>query len=145
MNKVLAVGAIIAVAFIALFAYYSLNENEGAEKTYLTVYADFPMNITGFIHELETHSYYKGHNGTTVSWLKTLDEKNVVFSGNDTYVVMGISDFKKIPVESATDVFITDTFKCHVKEKRPLGNNLSDVVYVGDVEFVKQDIEYMDV
>lgn len=146
MKKVLlTIALIIAIALISLYAVFSIYEREPVEKTEITFYMDNPMKVNDFADEIESHSYFKGYNNTTLNWIRTLDSNNVVFSSNDTYVIMGPSDLGRIPVESATDVTITDTVRCYVKEKRPLGNDLRDVIFVDDVEFVSKHIKYYDV
>jgi len=70
---------------------------------------------------------------------------NVVFSSNGYYVVMSRTDASKLPFEDATDVMITDTFSCEVLENRSLGDKFGDVLYVRDVEFIKQDIKSYEV
>ena len=144
-KKVLLLLLLICIGCIILFSYYSDNSegfNESNKKT---------LNISGggydvdaFVGNLNTMKYYKGHDEKTKLWLMTLSG-NVVFSSNGYYVVMSRTDAAKLPFEDATDVMITDTFSCEVLENRSLGDKFGDVLYVRDVEFIKQDIKSYEV
>lgn len=142
--KLIIIAAIVLITFLTLFSIHQIFEKGQDDKTQMTFYSD-SINIHDFTEDIENHPYFKGYNNTTLNWLKTLDGRNVVFSNNDTYVIMGLSDVSRIPLENPTDVIITETVKCYIKEKRPLGRSLRDIVFVEDVEFVSQNITYIDV
>lgn len=142
MNRksvILIVFLVIISCVIVLMAAYG-NDLDGADQTTLYVYAEsFPIPVDKMVNEIETHPYFKNSNNTTVQWLKS--QNGVILPSKDYYVLMSANDAGKLPTESATDVIIKDNFKCHIKEKRPLGNGLDDILFVDNVEYLNQDIE----
>lgn len=101
-------------------------------------------SVEKLVEEITNEPYFEGYNQSTVEWLYTIGENQVFFS-NEYYVVMNSSDANKLPTEDSTDVFINDTFSCEIIENHSLGNNYPDILYVKDVEFLNQTIEYIEV
>lgn len=144
MKKYLAVILIAIIAIVAIISLYSQTETQPSNETTLSVYMD-SSNVSNLADNIKTHSIFSGYDNETLTWLESLNPDYRVLSNNDTYVVMSESDASKIPMEFATDVSITYTFKCNVLEKRSLGNGLKDILYVDNVEYLTQNITYFDV
>jgi hypothetical protein len=129
---------------LALFGQYTATEISADNESVLTVSGLNIFGVEDLVEALETEEYFEGHDNNTAQWLKTL-EGNYVLTSMDYYVVMNKTDADKLPVEFATDVFINDTFRCTIIENHSLGEDFKDVLYVRDVEFIRQSIEYIEV
>lgn len=133
----------LMIILIMVFAY-SLSEPSGDDSgnTTLTVYTEGPIHLSDIIEDIENASYYEGYDNETLNWMKSLGDKEV-FSGNGTFVVMSSADAGKLHSVYATDVIITQDFKCKILEKRSLGNAKypREVLLVEDVEFLSENID----
>ena len=144
MKKYIPVIIIAIIAVIALVGAYSMTESQPSNETTLTVYMGL-SNVSNLADDIRTNSIFSGYDNETLTWLESLNPSYTVLFNNESYVVMSESDASKIPMEFVTDVSITYTFKCNVLEKRSLGNNLNDILYVDNVEYLTQNITYYDV
>ena len=144
MKKYISVIIIAIIAVIALVGAYSMTESQPSNETTLTVYMGL-SNVSNLADDIRTNSIFSGYDNETLTWLESLNPSYTVLFNNESYVVMSESDASKIPMEFVTDVSITYTFKCNVLEKRSLGNNLNDILYVDNVEYLTQNITYYDV
>ena len=142
-NKSVALIVILLVAVLGLVFAYSITEGFGDDSgnTTLTVYAEGPIHLSDIIEDIENASYYEGYDNETLNWMKSLGDKEV-FSGNGTFVVMSSADAGKLHSVYATDVIITQDFKCNILEKHSLGNVKypREVLLVEDVEFLSENI-----
>lgn len=146
MNRKLILAILIAtVAAIAVYGAYAANETQSSDMATLTVYTDSPTTLGDLVQSIKIHPYYTGHDNDTLKWLESLESDYIVLSNNETYVVMSKSNADKLPIEYATDVSITSTFKCNIIENKSLGNDLKDIVYVDKVELISKQIKYFDV
>jgi hypothetical protein len=143
MKKYLPVIIIAVIAIAALVGIYSQTESQPSNETTLTVYMGL-SNVSTLADDIRTNSIFSGYDNETLTWLESLNPSYTVLFNNESYVVMSESDASKIPMEFVTDVSITYTFKCNVLEKRSLGNNLNDILYVDNVEYLTQNITYYD-
>ncbi len=144
--KVLILLFIIILGVLFLLSY-SADDNATStdlNRTQLNVSGLNSFSVDSFVREINSHEYYVGHNDDTVLWLLSLSG-NVVFVSDDYYVVMSKADARRLPVEFATDVEITDTFDCEIIANRSLGKGLGDVLYVRDVKFISKNTDYYDV
>ena len=144
MKKYIPVIIIAIIAVIALVGAYFMTESQPSNETTLTVYMGL-SNVSNLADDIRTNSIFSGYDNETLTWLESLNPSYTVLFNNESYVVMSESDASKIPMEFVTDVSITYTFKCNVLEKRSLGNNLNDILYVDNVEYLTQNITYYDV
>ena len=144
MKKYLAVILIAIIAIVAIISLYSQTETQPSNETTLSVYMGL-SNVSTLADDIRTNSIFSGYDNETLTWLESLNPSYTVLFNNESYVVMSESDASKIPMEFVTDVSITYTFKCNVLEKRSLGNNLNDILYVDNVEYLTQNITYYDV
>lgn len=143
-KELLIVISVVVIAVIALLGFYGFNQNQPSNTSSIELYDGF-FYMDRFIDSVKTQDYFKDYNNETLEWLETFDSKYLVFSGKNIYVVMSKSDAEKVEIEFATDVSIKYTINCNILEKRSLGNNLGDVIYVKDVELVSKNITYLDV
>ena len=144
MEKYIPVIIIAIIAVIALVGAYSMTESQPSNKTTLTVYMG-SSNVSNLADDIRTNSIFSGYDNETLTWLESLNPDYTVLFNNNSYVVMSESDASRIPMEFATDVSITYTFKCNVLEKKSLGNSLNDIMYVDNVEYITKNITYYDV
>lgn len=145
-KKLLAVVFLIVICALFALSYYADNtdNSSGLNRTRLNVSGMNCYSVDEFVQAINTDEYYEGHDNSTAVWLLTLSG-NVVFPSQDYYVVMSKSDAAKLPVEFATDVYITDIFDCEVMANKTLGGKFGNVLYVENVEFIRRDIESYDV
>ena len=139
---------ILSVMFLAVVLCCVNNFDYSADissnNTTLEVSALKYVPLERWVYDIRTEDDYRGYNETTVEWLSGLKGMKV-FSSFDYYVVMSADDASKLPVGDAADVIINDIFTCEIMENRSLGESYGDVLYVRDVEFVKQSFHYFDV
>ncbi len=135
---------VILLFLFTLLGYSYLITEKATNTTTLTVYAQSSASVEEIVNEINTSQNFVGHNKDTLDWFSTLTGKKVFF-GYDYYVVMNENDAKKLPLEFVTDVSMEDTFSCEIIEKRSLGSDYNDVIYVKNVELISQNIEYYDV
>lgn len=143
-KKLMIILSVTVIAVIALFGFHALSETHSSNTTSIEVYDGF-FYIDKFIDTVKREPYFKDYSNETLEWLETFDSKYMVFSGNDAYVIMSRYDAEKVEMEFATDVSIKYTINCKVLEKRSLGDNLGDIIYVKDVELVSKNITYLEV
>ena len=118
-----------------LFLFLCVNHSFAADdildegnKTNLTVYAFHSYPVESLVSEIMSLEYYKGYDNDTVAWM------------TQHYGDIAL----KLPTMDATDVEITDDFSCKIVENRSLGKGLNNVLYVRDVEFIKQNEHSLD-
>lgn len=133
-----------------LFLFLCVNHSFAADdildegnKTNLTVYAFHSYPIESLVSEIMSLEYYKGYDNDTVAWM-TQHYGDIAFSSKGNFVIMDKRDALKLPTMDATDVEITDDFSCKIVENRSLGKGLNNVLYVRDVEFIKQNEHSLD-
>ena len=149
MNKKIIIGLIIiAIAIITFLAYVS-DENidiSNQGKIRLNVSSEGPVSLSKLVREIETKEYFKGYDNGTVEWMKSLNNKYVFFS-SDEYVIMNKWDADKIPSAYVCDASFYEIFEADLIENHSLGSggNLKDVLYVRNVEFIRQDVVYYEV
>lgn len=145
MNKKLFVLFFIILLGLTVLSVFTLEyyDNHDLNKSTLNISAGgYPVDY--FVESLNKKEYYRGHDEKTKLWLISLSG-NQVYSSSDYYVVMSKMDADKLRFEDATDVIITDFFTCEIIENRSLGEGFNDVLYVRNVEFVDENIEYFEV
>ena len=145
MNKKL-IGLILAilVLIVAICLVLGYGEDNANQKTEITLYESI-IDLENFTKEVKSNEYFKDYNNTTVDWLDDLGPNYMVLSSADGYYVMKKSDSDKIPMEFATDVSIEYICKANIVEKRPLSDDLGDVMLVSDLEYISENVTYYDV
>lgn len=136
---------IILAAILVLVAIYSVSEtplSNSRNLTELNVSSEGPFPLSDLIEDIENKSYYEGYDNDTLTWMKSLGDKDV-FSGDGIFVIMSHDDAGKIPSVYATDVFIYEIFECNVLEKHSLGDvdYPKEVLLVENVNYLKESIE----
>ena len=129
------------MASCIIFGYV---QDSSQEKTEITLYESI-IDLDTFINEVKTHNYFKDHNDTTVEWLEGIGNNYMVIPGEDGYYIMQKTESDKIPMEFATDVSIKYICEAHIDDKRPLSDDLGDVMMVSNLEFIRENITYYDV
>ena len=131
----------VLILVLAIFIVYSMENpkimTDSSDKVELNVSSEGPDNLSRVIRDVETASYYEGHDNETLKWMKSLGDKSVFYS-SDYIVIMDSHDAGKLRSEYVTDVVITEFFSCNVLENHSLG----DVKYPKDVLLVR-DVEYL--
>ena len=143
------IGGIIAVVVLLVIfglysAYSSIEYSANADRVTLNVSTEGPIELSKIIADIQKRP--AEYDNETLKWMESLGSKDV-FTSPDAIVIMDSSDSGKLHSEFATDVSITQLFSCKIIEKHTLRNNDSpkEVIYVEDVEFIKQEIKYYDV
>ena len=144
MNRKIALILLILAVAAALCIVLGYSQDSARDKTEITVY-DSIVDLENFTREVRSNEYFKDYNKTTVDWLDGLRGDYVVMSSDHAYYVMDKSDSDRIPMEFATDVSIEYILKAHIVDKRPLSDDLGDVILVSYVEYVRENITYYDV
>ena len=118
---------------------------EPVVKSKVTVYSEGPVELDKLIKEIKTKPYFEGYNSDTLSWMESLNQKNV-FLSNDSYVIMDNYDANKVNSVYVTDAYIEEYLDCVVIENRSLGgNNSYDILLVKDVTNLGNYTYYYDV
>lgn len=112
----------------------------------LNVSSEGPIALSEIIHDIKEADYYEGYDNDTVKWMESLGNK-YVFSSEDAFVIMDKGDADKIPSIYACDVSFHEIFSCEVLENHTLGNveYPKDVLYVQNVEYLREEAVYFDV
>lgn len=149
-KKIFSLLLAVIIIVIAISAGYLMDNpnvsDESFQKMELNVSSEGPNNLSNLIEDIETASYYKGHDNETLEWMKSLGDKSVFYSG-DYIVIMDLDDAGKLRSEYATDVSITEFFECKVLQNRSMGDVKypKDILLVEDVEYLHENITYFDV
>ncbi len=150
-NIILMVALIIVLLgmFLAfLSAYYPSDNGAGltVENVTLNVSSEGPMELSEIIQDIKSEDYYNGYDNETVKWMESLGNK-YVFISDDAFVVMDKGDSDKIPSIYACDVIFYEIFRCDILENHTLGNvdYPRDVLYVRNVEYLREEAVYFDV
>ncbi|WP_407378783.1 hypothetical protein [Methanobrevibacter sp.] len=144
MKKIIITIIIILIAIFGIYLAYLGDSSDDADRVTLTV-SGSPLELSKVIEEIESDPYFEGYNNETVTCMKSLGSKYVFMSHNEI-IIMDYSDASKLRLEDATDVYIEDIFSCRIVENHTLGTDTyKDVLYVKDVEFIKENITYYEV
>ena len=148
MNKKILIILIIAiVAILGLFLIYQYTEApDSGNRTTLNVSSEGPIELSKIVTDIKTNDYYEGYDNETVVWMESLGNK-YVFTSTDEIVIMDKWDANKIPSVYACDVSFYEIFSANVIEKHSLGNcnNSKDVLYVKNVDYIREEAHYYDV
>ena len=140
----------LGIFLAALSAYYPADNNNVALNASLNetlnVSSEGPFALSELINEIKTEDYFKGYDNETVKWMESLGNK-YVFISDDAFVVMDKGDSDKIPSIYACDVIFYEIFRCDILENHTLGNvdYPRDVLYVRNVEYLREEAVYFDV
>lgn len=149
MSKKTIVFVILVLAAVLgafLISAGDFSQSGDGNKTTLNVSSEGPLELSKLTGEIRTHDYYKGYDNETVSWMESLGNK-YVWSSSDEFVIMDKWDSDKIPSDYVCDAYFQEIFSCNVLENHSLGNgdNPKDVLLVKNVEYVGEEIHYMEV
>lgn len=135
-----------ALSFLSTYTTDSNASNAIIHNATLNVSSEGPIELSKIIDDIKTADYYKGYDNETVKWMESLGNK-YVFVSEDAFVVMDKSDSDKIPSIYACDVMFYEIFSCDILENHTLGNVKypKDVLYVDNVEYIREDAVYFDV
>lgn len=119
----------------------SFNQSNNGLQTnvQLTISAEQSFPMEKIAEEIKTHPAYEGYDEDTLKWLETFNG-SIMFTSKDYFVVMDKNDAEKLPTSFVNDAFIYDDFTCDIIEKRSLGKDLKDIIYVKNVKFENQRI-----
>ncbi len=145
MKKILIILGLLIIIVLGVFAFYTISENPNDDKKTLTVYSEGPYELSEKIEDIKNLSYYEGYDSETVQWMESLGDK-CVFESSNEIVIMSQYDASKLHSEFVTDAYITEDFSCNIKENRSLGTgkNFKDVLYVENVEYIDEEIHYIE-
>lgn len=144
---------VLIIAFLGIFlaflsAYYPSDNAANAlvDNATLNVSSEGPILLSDIIDEIKTEDFYKGYDNETVKWMESLGNK-YVFISDDAFVIMDKKDADKIPSIYACDVIFYEIFRCDIQENHTLGNvdYPRDVLYVKNVEYLREEAVYFDV
>ena len=135
-------------AFLSVYSSTDINARPNfiVKDATLNVSSEGPIELSKIIDDIETADYFKGYDNETVSWMESLGNK-YVFVSEDAYVIMDKRDSDKIPSIYACDVSFNEIFSCDILENRSLGDVKypRDVLYVDNVEYLREEAVYFDV
>lgn len=136
---------IILIVLMELLLFSSTNavDESTVNDTVILNLSSEGWTVSQMADDIRNESYFEGYDEDVLEWLESLD--GYVFSSPQGYVVVSSDDAGKIPMEFATDVDIRNFIECRIVENRSLGENLSDIIVVQDVEFKNQETRYYDV
>ena len=138
MNRDLAI--ILTVIILALAVVIAYQSEHSSDSVEVNLSTDGAVSLGKFIQNVEKYEFYEGYDNETLNYLKTCDSNSMVFSSDNDYYIVSKGESHKIPLEFATDVSIYAIVNCHIDKKMPLGGNLGDIVFISDVEYLRQDI-----
>ncbi|MBR0272173.1 MAG: hypothetical protein IJQ68_09355 [Methanobrevibacter sp.] len=145
MKKIIIGIIIILIVIFGTYLVYLGNEAPDDTNRITLNVSGSPLELSKVIEEIETDPYFEGYDNETVKWMKSLGSKYVYISLNEI-IIMDYSDASKLRTEDATDVYIEDIFSCRIVENHTLGTEpYKDVLYVKDVEFIRENITYYEV
>ena len=145
MKKIIIGIIIILIVIFGTYLVYLGNEAPDDTNRITLNVSGSPLELSKVIEEIETDPYFEGYDNETVKWMKSLGSKYVYISLNEI-IIMDYSDASKLRTEDATDVYIEDIFSCRIIENHTLGTEpYKDVLYVKDVEFIRENITYYEV
>lgn len=128
----------MTTALLALTAAYA-DDSHAGERLDFNV-SESSSNLSEVIRTINTSPYFEGHDNRTVEWMESLGNKKV-FIGDESIVIMNITDAGKIPPEPGiTDVWVYNYFSADVIESHSLGDELRTVYHVENVTFKNQEI-----
>lgn len=134
------------LAFLSTSSTDSNSSKAAIQNVTLNVSSEGPIELSKIVEDIKTADYYKGYDNETVKWMESLGNK-YVFVSKDAFVVMDKSDSDKIPSIFACDVVFNEIFSCDILENHTLGNVKyhKDVLYVENVDFIREEAVYFEV
>ena len=132
---------ILILVILSLIAVFSVDVNASVNKTQLNVSSEGPVDLSSFISDIKTGSYYKGYDNETVKWMESLGNKKV-FSSDGAFVVMSSEDASKLRTQYVSDAYIVEFIECKVVENHTLGHieHPKDILLVEDVRYLGEEI-----
>lgn len=126
---------ILLIVFLALVvAYIGDNHDASAGETRSFNVSAGYSNLSRVIVNIKTLPYYEGYNATTVEWMESLGDKQVVYGDNELIIVSDADAEKINQAPDVTDVYIYNHFTAKVVEKHELNRNFT-VYYLEDIHY----------
>lgn len=137
---------IAMVALIGLSVIYAADANELTNKTTLSIKVQYPITIGELVNTISTKPAFKNYDYTTLNWLKGFGSGYNVFITDDYYIVMNSSDSNKLSghlntgLSNSTKSSYTADVSFDVLENKSLGNGLSNVIHVENIEILSKNV-----
>lgn len=148
MNKKIVILVIVVIiTVLLLFLVYANNDSSSnSNRTILNVSSEGPIELSKITDDIKNNSYYEGYDVETLRWMESLGDK-YVFTSNDEIVIMDKWDADKIPSAYVCDAYFQEIFTCNVLENRTLGdgNHFKDVLFIKNVEFIDEEVHYIQI
>lgn len=142
--------AVILIVLGLVIAYAVDNPDafsNDADRTTLNVSSEGPIELPKIVEDIKTADYYEGYDNETLEWMESLGNKSVFFSSDEIVIMDSNWDSDKIPSAYVCDAYFCEIFSCNVLENHSLGDIKypKDVLLVGNVEYIGEEIHYFEV
>ncbi len=147
MDKKIVIVIIFVIMVIFGLVLVSANDSsDNLNRTTLNVSSEGPIELSKITEDIKNNSYYEGYDNETLNWMESLGNM-YVFTSSDEIVIMDKCDADKIPSAYVCDAYFQEIFSCNVLENHTLGkgDHFKDILLIKNVEFIDEEVHYLQV